>query len=102
MRSYRGYKPLVQEIRLVDYELGTTNYNGEVLVRDIGWLKIDDGSDRPEDKSFFVDTWKYLYPITYFRFNNLEITKKEMTGYYEYGGPSAPYAFPYTFKALKK
>jgi len=102
MRAHRGYKPLVQEIKLVNYELGTTNYKGEVLVRDIGWLKIDDGFDNPQHKCFTINISEFPNPEGIW-IQDLKITKKEMTGYYEYYHYwSGIVSTVITFKALKK
>ena len=70
--------PVVERIKLENYEKGSTDYKGQVLLRDIGWLDIIHlSSDGDQFIVYTTGMFDYIEHL-WFRINN--ITKDQIEG----------------------
>ncbi|MFC1726660.1 hypothetical protein ACFL4T_13640 [candidate division KSB1 bacterium] len=77
--AYRYYEaPVVERIKLENYKIGSADYKGQVLLRDIGWLDIKPFST--DGDKFIVYTLDIFDKYEHLWFRIQDITKDQIEG----------------------
>ncbi|MFC1724964.1 hypothetical protein ACFL4T_05000 [candidate division KSB1 bacterium] len=88
--------PVVKEIKLIDYKIGT-DLRGQVLLKDIGWLDIKSLSTISDQ--FTVNTEGLLGKVEWIWFRIHTITKNLIEGDFEVCGSDID-GFPVSFSGI--
>lgn len=75
--------PIVEKIQLNDYEKGSNDFKGKILIKDTGWINIQKFS-HSANKKFKVDINNLIEGIQSIWFYINEITEEMIKGDYEY------------------
>ena len=91
--------PVIERIKLENHKIGSTEFKGQVLLRNIGWLNIKTFSSDSDE--FIVYTLDIFDKVEHLWFRIQEITKDQIKGYYVVCGSTID-GFPIEFSGYSQ